>query len=189
MRVLLNIWVLLIGFSALAQEKREVERRIKEAGVPESAVNWIGIAFNKKSGIRWYEEISSGKLSYEAKFKWRGRRYSVEFDQFGEIEDIEIRRSIKKLPEKFRKAFLSYLNQNYSNHKVTKIQEQWTGKADDLINALQRQDLTGLTLRYEIEFYGKNDFEDQLWEGLFEQSGALIQRKKIVLRPIDNMLY
>ncbi len=189
MKILLNIWVLLIGFSVLAQEKREVERRIKEAEVPEAALSWIDNAFHKKSGVRWYEEISSGKMSYEAKFKWKMRRYSVEFDQTGKIEDIEIRRSIKKLPESFRKTFLSYLDQNYSKHKVTKIQEQWTGEDDDLITALQGQNLNGLTIRYEIEFYGKNDDEDELWEGLFEQSGELIQRKRIVLRPIDNMLY
>jgi len=189
MKVLLTLLVLLTGFSILAQEKREVERRIKEAAVPEAAFNWIENAFEKKSGVRWYEEYSSGNLSYEAKFKWKGRRYSVEFDPNGVIEDIEIRRSIKRLPETFRKAFMNYLDENYTRYKVSKIQEQWTGDSETLIKALRQKDLSALNVRYEIEFYGKNELEDELWEGLFEQSGALIQRKKIVLRPIDNMLY
>jgi hypothetical protein len=189
MRVLLNIWVLLIGFSALAQEKREVERRIKEAEVPEAAVNWIENVFEKKLRAQWYEEYSSGKLSYEAKFKRKGRRYSVEFDPNGNIEDIEIRTSINSLPETFRKAFMNYLDENYTRYKVSKIQEQWTGNSDALIKALHQKDLSALNVRYEIEFYGKNELEDELWEGLFEQSGELIQRKKIVLRPMDNLLY
>ena len=172
-----------------AQQKREFEKKINEQDVPIKAVDFVKRSFVKTRGLNWYEELSSGKQSFEAKFKYNGKWYSVEFDPNGLIEDIEIRMKISELPQELQSKLLSYLNSNYQKHKFIKIQEQWSGKERAMMKAVQTKDLSQITIRYEIEFYGKNEQEDAMWEGLFDQGGNLIERREIILRPTDNLLY
>ena len=190
LKITITSLFLLGSLTLFAQEKSEVERKVKASQVPQKAVSWMEKTFGKKNGISWYEELSSGKLSYEAKFKWNRRWHSVEFDRSGNIEDIEIRISNKELPDAFRLAFRSYLDSAYTKFKVMKIQEQWSGEPQALAEAVKNGDLSGITIRYEIEFYGKNnDRKDELWEGLFDRDGNLVRQRKIILRPSDNLLY
>jgi len=177
--------VLTIG--ARAQEKLEIEDRIKADQVPEAALEWMDDTFEDDPRIRWYLEISSGIKSFEAKFKWKGHLHSVEFDTTGIVQDIEIAIKWHEMPQAVQEHVSNYFNTTYSKFKVFKIQEQWTGDPDDLEDFIDKGEQEELSQRFEIKFYGKNDAEDELWEGLFNDQGALIERRIIILKPSDNL--
>ncbi|MEZ4934623.1 MAG: hypothetical protein R2788_21160 [Saprospiraceae bacterium] len=72
-----------------AQVKYEKESRLKEKDVPSIALDFIdSLAVKKK--VRWYLEEGFNRTSVEAKFKMDNRKYSIEFDTIGNLEDIEI---------------------------------------------------------------------------------------------------
>ena len=76
---------------------------------------------------------------------------------------------------------------NFLKYRIRKIQQQWTGTPDDLEDATDENEIDNITIRYEIEFYGRNEEERSLWEGLFDNRGNFIEKRKVILRPTDNL--
>lgn len=196
-----NVWVgfwiqsatliacVMIVVTAGAQSKSEREQRIVESDVPELALNWFHEAFPAANTTRWFAEITSGKKSFEAKHKKEGVWYSVEFSEQGLIEDIESEIDWKEVPEELRQNLEYYFEQQFKRYSIRKVQQQWTGSAVSLKLALAQNNASEITTRYEIEFYGVDDDQKALWEGLFSEDGELIQRREIILRPTDNLNY
>jgi hypothetical protein len=44
-------------------------------------------------------------------------------------------------------------------------------------------------INYEIEYYGKTDKDNTLWEGLFDANGRLIEKRSVNLKLTDNLDY
>ena len=191
MRILQIIFLLFFisSYSLQAQEKRERERKIKTTQAPIPARDWLNSAYSNPASVNWYQQDDSGELSYEAKFKWKSKWHSVKFNPEGGIEDIEIRIVRNEIPEKTREKIWEYFSSTYSKYKIKKIQLQWTGEEQDLLNALNDKGARNLTIRYEIEYQGRTSEENRLWEGLFDQSGKLLRRSKIILAPTENLTY
>ena len=84
------ILVWMLPFNAMAQNKYEREHRILKSQFPEKALGLITDKLVGAKRVRFYKEIDSAKISYEAKFKKDKLRYSVEFDTEGTLEDIEV---------------------------------------------------------------------------------------------------
>ena len=183
------IILLLIPLGALAQTKVEVERRVDATDVPAAAREWVSTTYESPHRLRWFYEESSDGRSYEAKLKHRGQWHSVEFGQDGTLQDIEIIIRGRELPETVRQPIRAYFDSTYTQHRIRKIQRQLTGSLSALRQAVQEDRTEPVSERYEIEFYGKNDQEDALWEGLFDHQGQLLKRREIVLRPTDNLTY
>lgn len=184
---LLGLVILQSSHKVFSQEKVEKEYRIKQNKVPAVAVHWFKDAFEGYKKVKWYAEESSGKKSYEAKLKYKSYTYSVEFDTAGKVEDIERKVSFDMLPNAVQKNLNRYFDVHYQNYKIVKIQEQFRGAPDDLEDFIDEGENEGIIQFYEIEFYGKSDTENELWEGLFEQSGELIRKRKIILNPTNNL--
>jgi hypothetical protein len=178
---------LFLSFKISAQEKIEREKRVRRNEVPESAIKFMDDAFEGLKRIKWYHEITSGKESYEAKLKWDGKIYSVEFNDNGVIEDIERQLDFNELPDEVKGNLNDWFQCNYTRFKIRKLQEQWTGSPDDLEDAIDEQEIEEVEIRYEIEYYGKNEEQDNLWEGLFDDEGKFIQKRKMIIRPTDNL--
>ena len=172
-----------------AQEKRETEYKIPDDQAPAPAREWIDKAYNQPTRVSWYREDHSGELSFEAKFRWEKRWHSVKFSPEGNIEDIEIRIKKKEVPAAAREKIWAYFDSTYTKYRVNKIQLQWTGEEKQLLKALQEHNASGVITRYEIEFMGRNAKENDLWEGLFDKTGVLLQRSRIILIPTDNLAY
>lgn len=179
---------LLLSSALQAQTKAEKEERVKASVVPALAREWLEDAYENDPRVKWYREVTSGHKSFEAKFRWKGHRHSVEFDTTGTIEDIEIEVSWKSLPAELRDSLQSYFS-TYQKYQIRKIQRQLTGEPEDLEDAIDENEREGITVRYEIEFQGKTEDQNELWEGLFDEKGNLLRRRKIVLRPTDNFNY
>ena len=182
-------FLLLISFFSPAQDKVEVERRVDATEVPTAAQEWVSAAYEQPRRLRWIHEESGDGLSYEAKLKHQGRWHSVEFGEDGQLQDIEIIVRTRELPNAVRQPIRAYLDSTYARHRIKKIQRQLTGPPDVLQQVIRGQETSEITVRYEIEFYGKDDQEKALWEGLFDDTGRPVSKRRIVLRPTDNLTY
>ena len=167
--------------------KIEKEFKVNADQVPERSSTWIAEAFPNASKVKWYSEETSGKKSYEAKLKWQNRKYSVEFSKEGDIEDVEIKLNWKKLPEDIRKQLKNSFSQ-IEKFKLLKIQEQWSAADPDLLKAaIQQRDKKQINVKYEVEFRAMINGVHGQWEGLFDTSGKLLQTRRILTRPTDNL--
>ena len=184
-----SLLLVVTSFTLSAQDKTEVERGAPAAEVPSVARDWFHETYPRTKRLRWYLERSSDGTSYEAKFRHRGAWHSVEFDKTGALQDIEIRVDMSSLPEPVRQGMVTYFDTTYTKYRVQKIQQQLTGTPEAVRAVIQNLPASEVTYRYEVEFYGKDDQNKALWEGLFDDQGQLLQRRKIVLRPTDNLNY
>ena len=89
-----RIYLILIGVFiginvASSQDKQEREHRIRKSQFPEKALEFIQQQLLDAKRIKYYKEIDGAKRSYEVKFKKDRLKYSVEFDEDGNLEDVE----------------------------------------------------------------------------------------------------
>lgn len=186
--ILVFFWM--ISGALFAQNKIERELRVEEKVVPKEARDWLYDAFETTKRPKWYQEIFESGYSYEAKFKLKGKFYSVEFDSLGLIQDVEIEIAFKELPKEVQSGLEDYLSADYKSSDIKRIQIQYSGKSDDLEDFFDENSLEGVLTRFEIEFIGLDETGDsELFEGLFSEKGDLIMKRKIVLVPSENLLF
>ncbi|MDX1651581.1 MAG: hypothetical protein R3277_03750 [Brumimicrobium sp.] len=187
---LLLLLVLTVFFfnDYLVAQKEEQEMSISREEVPKNALDFIEDQ-GLKGKVKWYRETTSGKDSYESKFKREGKYYSVEFDTLGKIEDIEIAVRLRDLPKETRTIIKNSLSTEFKKFKWLKIQEQYTGTLEEMEKLFTRE-TAKLTLLYEVEVEGKlKDGGWEMFELLISPKGEIIAKRKITLRPTDNLNY
>jgi len=181
------IFLLLLKISVFGQ-KIERETRIDKEKAPSEAVNFINDISSKKH-VKWYIEKTSGKVSYESKFKHKGSFYSVEFDTLGYIEDVEVIIKPKKLDENHKSTLRKAIQNDFEKFKWIKIQKQYSGEREAL-KKLFSGSTEHVELNYEIEIEAKTkDGDWELFELLINLQGEILKRRKIQLRPTDNLNY
>lgn len=180
---------ILATLSSSGQKKFEQERRISQDEVHSIAVEaYNSLAF--KSRVKWYEEISDRGRSFEAKTKVNGVRYSVEFDESGGFQDVEITIPSKELPEDVHRAIYSALQDASDKHRIRKIQLQLTGTFDAVRDHLVTgNSYQGVTCKYELIVSIRKDGTLVDYEYLFDDSGSVEKRSELIDRPADNLLY
>ncbi|MBZ9628623.1 hypothetical protein LB456_10730 [Psychroflexus sp. CAK57W] len=172
-----------------AQEKNEVEKRVKKGEVHERAIEWLNDAFEKKRKTKWYLQTDGEKEVFEAKLKHKNHLHSVEFDLDGNVRNVEVLIDENELEREVLKVILTYLKANYTKFSISKIQIQYTGEGENLEDVIDEDEFEDITINYEIEFYGKSDTEDELWEGLFDAKGTFLEKRVINLKATDNLDY
>lgn len=182
---------MLFCFSVVfAQEKNEVEKRVKKKQVPQSAKAWMKDAYEKKSRVNWYFQTDGEKKVYEAKLFWKNKKHSIEFDTLGKVINIEILIDQDEIKIHAAQKIQQYFDENYNKFSIKKIQIQYTGDADDLEDIIDEDEFDeDLEIKYEIEFYGKNEDANELWEGLFDQDGKLLEKRIVNIKATDNLDY
>lgn len=186
-----SLWLLLLFiFSGLpqrvqAQEKFEMEQRVGRDKVPESALSFVD-SFTK-SKVKWYEETGISSKSYEAKFKLNGRRFSVEFDSTGSLEDIEIRMHYRDLETNVKRSISTHLDSVYDRTRIHKLQIQYAGDVLKMMK-LRNGISEGLNIQYELELRTKiKGTRPELYEYTFDQQGKYLFHKTIILRNADHL--
>ncbi|MBN2745654.1 MAG: hypothetical protein JXR34_02925, partial [Bacteroidales bacterium] len=179
MRITILIILSILFMSLSAQTKTEKEYRIKKDKIPENAQKWMRQNFPEAKKIKWYQEVSNGKTTFEAKLKWKKTSYSVEFDSIGTLEDVEMTIDFEEIELEARKSIEQYFLGNYKKHKILKVQKQFSGDLSQFRQYLETPNQIGITTNYEIEFQGITSDSNELYEALFNQSGQLITRKTI----------
>ena len=184
------VFFMLIPCSVWVQEKAEKEFRLKEVQVPDKAIQFINQT-GEAGAFKWYKEVGISSSSIEAKGKVEGKRYSVEFDSLGNIEDVEVEINWKELSDSVRNAMCKKLSLDFKKFKLIKIQQQFTGSPEDLIKVIRsrKQETYGLTVQYELVLEGKTEVNITPYEYTFDEQGNFVKRLKIISRNIDNLEY
>lgn len=169
-----------------AQNKYEQESKISFTNVPEKARLFVSKIIQSKK-VKWYKEQSNNGISFEAKSKFKGKKYSIEFDTNGTIEDIEIEKKWNDLPKTIQQNIINSLQNTFIKHKIRKIQIQFSAEEKDLINYFKDNVKNNITVKYEIVVKGKTDSGKYLFELLFNHTGQLEATSKIVFRNTDNI--
>lgn len=180
------LFFLLLISSISYGQKREIEKSVKKENVPQNAKMWLKDAYEGKNKVRWYFQTDGEKEVYEAKLKWKKKWHSVEFLPTGEIKDIEILISIKELPREVYKNLVKYFSENYQKYKIDRIQVQYTGESDDLEDLIDENEAGELLIKiYEIEYFGRENGINKIWEGHFDKRGYFIEKRVIELNSTD----
>ena len=188
-KVLITCLLVFLITTSFSQEKNELEERVKKSEVPETALEWLKDAYETKRRTKWYYQTDGEEEVFEAKLKHKKHLHSVEFDMNGVVQNIEVLLKEKEIDQDVHKVILSYLEQTYSKYSLSKMQIQYTGDPDDLEDLIDENEFEDISINYEIEYYGKTDTEDELWEGLFDQNGKLITKRIVKIKNTDNLDY
>ena len=187
---LLKLTALLLWLApATAQDKYEREYSIKETQVPPDALSFVNEIF-KDVKINWYVEENLTGTYIEAKVKYSGKQYSIEFSDSGKILDVEILTKFKGLPENTRDLITTKLKEEFKNFKIVKTQIQWIGSRDLLKAALSNKKLPmEVIIHYELIVRAKKNELSKYHEVLFDQSGNIKNIREIVQGNVDNLVY
>lgn len=170
-----------------SQEKFEREYKIKHNDVPASAKNFIQQLSPKKT--IWFKEESQIGITIEAKFKWKKQRFSIEFDTLGNVLDVEFIIKEENIPTNTRKKITRSFNEQFSKWKIEKIQTQFLGTPNQLLNAIQKDDTKGIVMRYEIIVCGKTTNIARRFEHTFNTEGETISIAEIIEDNADHLEY
>ncbi len=192
MKRLLISALLLIGIfqmNANAQQKFEKESRLKPDDFPKKALQFIE-AVEMETNWKWYFEENLQGNSVEAKTKHQGKRYSVEFDTSGKIQDVEVEKSWQEMDEPLRSNILQALDSIFNSHKIDKIQIQYSAENPVLLAILNNKtDFSNFKVQYEIVVKGKKTGRPKLYELTFTENGELLESSEIIFRNTDNLEY
>lgn len=178
-----------LSFSALCQDKYEREIRIKTNEVPKKALRFVdSLSFQSK--IKWYKEFSSNGYSFEAKTRKSHDKYSIEFSENGDFEDLEIEIDSLQLPKSGYSKMIDYFDSENSTYKIIKIQQQYSGNASAVLNYfLNEKRGIKLIIKYEIVLSRKEEGTFVMYEYLFDEDGEFEKRSRIMLNMTDNLEY
>ena len=185
------IVLLCCSFFAASQDKYERAYRIQKSQFPDNALTLIDNELDNIKRIKFYKETDSLKDSFEAKFKKDRLWYSVEFDQNGILEDIEILINEVDIPSDELSLMINYFKTEFSKFRIKKIQQQYPVTKGELKKTLKDafQNLLLPSINYEFIVAGKKDENYLEYEILFDAKGNLIHIRKSLPPNYDHVLY
>jgi hypothetical protein len=168
---------ILIGFtflSAQAQTKSEVEKRVTIGEVPEVALQLLQGYLDDASKIRWYFEQDGVHQSYECKFNLYRKKYSIEFDVNGQLEDVEISFPLRNLPG----PLIHSLKVQAKKFKIKRSQIQFKVLKDEIFQPLVfRTAINQSTINlFELEVI----LDGEYYELLIDSTGKMISKRRII---------
>ncbi|MBE0641379.1 MAG: hypothetical protein IH599_05040 [Bacteroidales bacterium] len=187
--IILVLYILVSPGTMEAQVKSEREYRLAKEKVPLEARRFIA-SLEKPVRLRWYMEESPSGYSVEAKFRLNGKRYSVEFDTSGALQDVEFIINPSSIPPSSMALLTRELDSLFKHHHFVKIQQHYQGPADLQLLAMQKnihQD--GLITRYEIVIRGKRNGTPALFEVTTGQDGKVLDVLIILSKSAEHLEY
>ena len=192
-RSFLLLILVLFQFSMVnSQVKVEREHRIKKNQFPETAHDFIKEKLDEAKKIRFYKETDTTKISYEARFKKDKLHYSIEFDESGKLEDIEILINEVDVPDESWLKITKFLKEKFTKYKIRRIQQQYPVNSDEptettLNNAFQN--LLIPSLNYELMVWCKIQDDHSDIEILFGAEGEFKKMRESLPANYDHVLY
>lgn len=192
MRLLVVLLCVFLSQSFIAQEtKNEKETSLKKSEVPISIQSYID-SLPTSSKVKWFKQTDGESETYEVKFKQQNSIYSLEFDQEGNLLDVEKVVRWNEIDSVHRVAITKVLEQEFDKHKLQKIQIQYIGTKESCAQVISNPENAGqldLEIHYEIELKGNNQHFWGLYELLFSEDGKLELKRRIITRSTDNLNY
>jgi len=176
----------------VSQTKNEREERITIAELPEKAKTTLSKLPNAIKRLKFYKETDGDHRSYEAKFKYEKKYYSIEFDTLGIIEDIEVVLKQHQFTNGVKTEIFSYFENSFKKNKLIKIQKQYVYTADISANVFVKRVLSGTidtTINYEIIAEVTEASKRNLKEFTFDQNGKFVSLRSLVHDNYSHVLY
>jgi len=188
--IILSIsFLLLFPIISKAQQKYEREYRIKSEIIPQSAKEFVD-SIGSDSKIKWYKEISFNDVTIEAKFKHHNKKFSVEFDTLGSLQDVEFIIDKREITPIVYKQIEHKLDSLYQKWKFQKIQIHYRGHPRDITTSInQNKRCESIKVYYEIVLKGKSSGSAQLYEITFSEQGEIQDILQIIQDKADHLEY
>lgn len=186
MKILLFLLCFLTLQIGVGQVKVEKEERVHADLVPEKAKNLVASVKSRK--IKWLKEWDGKVFTFEAKFSYKGKLYSVEFDSLGQLQDVELKVNKRVLTAKQHGLLDAVQDSLFSSSRIKKIQYQYTASVitnQEDFTTLLNSDLSTFKYSYEIEVKGKVKKSWKYYELLISEQGCLIQSREIQIQHLD----
>lgn len=184
------VTLLLVGTThMIAQQKYEREVRIQATDVPADALNFVNNS-PIDSKIKWYREIGLDTNSIEAKTKYNGQRYSIEFSENGVLEDIEVEIKARDLEQTTFDSLKKTIENAYGDFKLEKIQLQYTGNPELLKTVFDTSTVPdAIIIKYELVISSKESGTFKRFELLFNEALELESTTEIITKNNINIEY
>lgn len=187
--LLLFLSVFFLVICANAQVKYEKEYKLKTKDVPGKALEFVN-GLNVMGKKKWYHEENLVGNSVECKFDYSSNKYSVEFDSFGNILDVEKEIAWEEIGVAVQERITSEFLSRFSKYKINKVQVQYIGSKEDLKSVFKSGEFPfGVIVNYEIVVKGKASEETKLFELTFDGKGKQIEEKEVIFKNFDNLEY
>lgn len=190
--IVLFLLIFLASISIIAQTKNEQETRINAVDFPEKGLELLEYLPKNIKRIKYYKETDNNKTSFEAKLKINSYKYSIEFDEHGILEDIEITVKTKKVNQKILKTIKSYFYDNFKKHRFLKIQKQFKNESSsnekELLN-LSIDKFEETETNYEIIAQVKTDSKKEIKEFTFDKTGSILLIRTVESSSYEHVLY
>lgn len=175
-----------------AQTKNEYEERLELQNFPETAIAVINTLPTRIKRIKFYKEQDGTKSSFEAKFKYKKQKYSIEFDSMGTIEDVEVTLNTKKIEGKTATNIKAYFKENYTKSKLIKVQQQYvynpTLSAESFVKNILNKTSTA-KINYEIIAEVTANSKRAVKEFTFDGNGLFLNLRIVIPSSYDHVLY
>ena len=186
--------VVYIGFtfSLTAQTKNEKESRVNLVDFPIEAQTLINTVVNDVKRVRHYKETDGDKISYETKFKQKKHWYSVEFDAFGTLEDIEVEIKERQIKDDIRNKINTYLKMESDNYDFLKIQEQYHFDSSKNAQTFLESVLVSRNSTasyYELIVAIKKDKQWYVKEITFDSAGLFLSERPLQQDSYEYIMY
>lgn len=193
MKQLLLIVLLALPIFANSQDKKiEKEEDIDRDEMPEKIQQYLKENLPKDiKKLRHYYETDGDEESYETKFKFKGNRFSVEFNKNSRLEDIEVLLKEKALEKPVIKNIESYLENKHERFKIEKIQAQYLSKDDNEGETMKRAKKfkNSVPDNYELIVATKNEGKLKKFEMIFDESGNFKEEREIIRNSYDYLIF
>ena len=191
MRLFLLIAPLLLAYSISAQNiKDEREERINTQQVPSAILEKLAKYDDQFDQLKYYKETDGKKVSIEAKARFRGNFYSIEFSDSSILEDVEKTVRFKEVKTSIQKNIQKHLSR-YKKHKIDRAQIQFSGSSfsdQEVIDQAINHD-RGEIIHYELEVFIREKRRWSLHEMLFDSLGSFVSQRQIINRSSDFILF
>ncbi len=189
---IISVFLFVFSISCFSQTKNEKESRIRLDAFPEASKLVITPILSKVKRIRYYRETDGNRSSFESKFKYHKYWYSIEFDNNGILEDIEVTVKEKQLDTSIRLKLNAYLKRRFKTYNYLKIQEQYVSpKTFDDINYLTHilEHRNTIPSNYEIVVAVETHDNWEIREMTFNYLGKFLNERTIKQDSYEYIMY
>lgn len=175
-----------------AQTKNEKEKRIQFSDLPKQAQTIISNLPEDCKRLKYFSETDGDKQSFEVKFKFNKKHFSLEFSEDGQIEDIEVLIKLKNIEDSIKTQIKTYFNQTFNKHKLIKIQRQYGYKSNE--NDLQfvsdvLSQKSEKAADFEIIAEVKSNKQRDIREFTFNNKGEFLNFRILIQSSYEHVLY
>lgn len=176
----------------IGQTKIENEKRITKKDFPQLATLVLNALPHTCKRLKLYRETDGDKVSFEAKFKHKNKRYSLEFSEDGKVEDAEVLISFKDIEQTTKQQIETFFKQSYLKHKIIKIQKQYVlsteqNASEFILNILSNQ--SKAQVNFEIIAEVKSENEKNIREFTFDSDGTFLNFRILKSTSYEHVLY